>query len=77
MRFVETRREIHSERRADSGSDFVARKAGIEEAAKATKASNSPAPRNIPGSLEFTPYRRLSSARVRANRVGSKSSADA
>jgi Tol biopolymer transport system component len=48
----------HSYRRAIIGSTFVARRAGIQQAASATSVSNNATAMNVSGSVALTPNRR-------------------
>ena len=52
---------------ASSGSTFVARRAGIQQATKATTISSSESPTNVSGSVALTPNSKPFISRVRAN----------
>jgi ADP-ribosylglycohydrolase len=56
---------LHSERKAISGSTFVARRAGIQHASKATNSNNNGAAMNVVGSVAVTPNNNPVNTRVK------------
>src|SRR5262249_35204457 len=59
----------HSYRMAASGSTFVARRAGIQQASKPTPANSGGAAMNVSGSVSLTPNNKLAINRVSANEI--------
>src|SRR5262245_18951998 len=62
--FVGQRKLLQSQRRATSGSTFVARRAGIQHASNATTISDNAITMNVSGSVALTPYSKLFIKRV-------------
>ena len=62
-----TQDTAHSYRSAVSGSTFVARHAGTQQANSATTESKTAITTNVSGSVALTPNRRLFIVRVNAN----------
>src|SRR5262245_51119196 len=58
---------LHSQRNAIIGSTFVARRAGIQQAASATTSSSKAIPTNVSGSVALTPNNKASIKRVKAS----------
>ena len=55
LRLIACGQAAHSQRSATSGSTFVARRAGIQQASSATKVSSSVITMNVSGSVGLTP----------------------